>query len=760
MSAAVLGRRRELGMALFIGLLALGLRLLYLREISASPLFAVPVVDAKTYVEDALYLCAESWAGRPAPFWQPPLYPYALGLLFWICGENYYLPRLLQALLGAVNCVLVWTIGRRVFSPAVGLVAGLAAAGYGPLIYFGGELLPTTLAIFLDLLFLLSLLRLPGIGNWGWLGAGSLLGLSALAVPNVLLFLPFLLLWLWQAGQRARRILYQAALLLLGCALPIAPVTLRNYLVGGDLVLISHNAGINFYIGNNPDYDRTVHLRPGWEWAQLVELPEREAGIERPSEKSRYFFARSWEFIASDPLGFARLLFRKLYLFWRGDELLRNLDPYYARNDSLLLRLLLWKHGLAFPFGLVAPLALIGMALLWSHPAGRAPQVRLLLLFALAYMSSVVLFFVASRYRLPAVPLLLLFAACGARHCLGSARRLRALAAFLLLLALANLGTGSMDMGGEAHQHYWLGYAYEQKGMPANATREYQSALERLPDLEDALLRLAALYSDQQHWAEAIDLYQRFLGFHPEVVPIRFLLGNAYLSARRYPEAIAVYEGLVALRPRWAALFGRLGYAQLMAGRPDQAISAYRQTLSLNPDSSLVRYQLARLCEAEGELDAAIEEYGALLARAPDSSDYHTRLADLLIKKAEGGKGAFRLERTSFTSAAEAHLLQAIHLAPDAPHPRWSLGMLLARQGRYSEAIEHFERILELAPQDYQAHLFLGHLYQRTGKTAQAGRHFAHYTLAERERRLQKVGKAEFAQQVEKLLGKRPSPAQ
>ena len=97
-------------------------------------------------------------------------------------------------------------------------------------------------------------------------------------------------------------------MLLLGCSLTIAPVTLRNYRVGDDVVLISHNAGINFYIGNNPDYDRTVFIRPGKDWAHLVEMPEREAGIDRPSRKSRFFFGRSWDYISADPLGYLSLL--------------------------------------------------------------------------------------------------------------------------------------------------------------------------------------------------------------------------------------------------------------------------------------------------------------------------------------------------------------------------------------------------------------------------------------------------------------------
>ena len=255
--------------------------------------------------------------------------------------------------------------------------AGLAATFYGPLIYFGGELLPTIPAIVLNLLLLLHLSRQPSPARWPYLVSGLLLGICALAVANILLFLPFLLFYLWSTSKRAHialsRILQQGVLLLLGCGLLIAPVALRNYLVGGDLVLISHNAGINFYIGNNPDYDHTVNIRPGQDWIHLIESPEREAGIERPSSKSRFFFARSWAYIADAPLDYLKLLGRKLYLFWHGDEIRRNLDPYFARRDSTLLQVLLWKFGLAFPFGLVGPFALLGLAFFWVQQRSPYP---------------------------------------------------------------------------------------------------------------------------------------------------------------------------------------------------------------------------------------------------------------------------------------------------------------------------------------------------------------------------------------------------
>ena len=127
--------------------LALVLRLGHLLAMTASPYFDNPIIDAGTYQD----LAASIAAGRGHPeavFWHPPGYPYFLGLLWSLAGKSFLWPRLVQALLGALAVALTAWIGSRVFGPRVGLGAGLAAAGYGMLIYFDGELLTPTLAIF------------------------------------------------------------------------------------------------------------------------------------------------------------------------------------------------------------------------------------------------------------------------------------------------------------------------------------------------------------------------------------------------------------------------------------------------------------------------------------------------------------------------------------------------------------------------------------------------------------------------------------
>ena len=736
------------GLGLVAGL-ALALRLLYLVQASDSPLFDAPVVDARTYVQSALQLASGAWAGGSEPFWQPPLYPCFLGLLFALFGESYYLPRILQAAMGAVTCVSLFWLGRKTFSPAAGWLAACMAAMYGPFIYFDGELLPAGPAACLNVVLLLTVLwAARGRGAVRWLLAGLLLAFSGLLVANVFLFAPVVLFWALRflpassAGVRSRQRLVQLAALCLGIALVVAPVTLRNRIVGGEWVLVSYNAGVNFYIGNNPDHDHTVTIRPGREWIDLVNRPEREAGITGRSAGSRYFFSQSWSFVSSDPVGYFGLMLHKARLFWRGDEIPRNLDPYHAREHSSLLQGLLWKDGLAFPFGLIAPLALFGLGACLVGPLRRSPAGSLVLLFTATYAFSVILFFVTGRYRLPVVPFLLLFAAHGLTtlSCLRGSRLVLAGALVLLLMLGTNRGVGAMNPEGDAYQRFYTGVAFQEQGMAANALREYRSAVELDPAHEEALFGMATLYAKRRRYDDSIEVGRQLLDYYPDRDDIRLLMADMFLKKAEYRQAIDFYEDLLPRRSDWAALHGCLAYAYLMSGAPAKAEAAWCRVLEIKPDSLLVRHQLAQLYQVRGKDDQALHQYRILVEQQPDHVEGLCQLADLLLKQGNEAE-------------AEGYLKTALTVDPQAIPALRSMGRLEAGRGRYETAIQHLSAVISLVPDDYQVRQELGRLYLKTGQQDQATAEFERYELGARRHRMRQIAEKE-AQKMAEILGK------
>ena len=286
-------------------------------------------------------------------------------------GHGYVVPRVVQAVIGALSCGLLFLIGRRLFGRAVAAVAGFAAAGYWILIYFDGELLIPTLIVFIDLLLIWLLLRAgraPSIAVHAT--AGVVLGLSAIARPNVLLFAPAIVVWLLVTHRRRwKRALLGVICVTAGCLLVVLPVTVRNYVVGDDMVLIASQGGVNSYIGNNPESDGRTAIVPGtpggwWEgYYATVERAENARGRElKPSEVSDYYYEQAWEFMRTQPREFFKLLGLKLTLFWSAWEIGNNKNIYFwVERFTPTLR---W---LPLGFGVVGPLGIVGLVLCWRR---------------------------------------------------------------------------------------------------------------------------------------------------------------------------------------------------------------------------------------------------------------------------------------------------------------------------------------------------------------------------------------------------------
>ena len=557
--------------ALIAGL-ALLLRLTYVLELDASPLFQHPAVDAYTYNQHAERLAAGNWLSRGmGPFWQPPLFPYTLGAvkLFFPGPEFFYAARVLQAWIDALTCVLIYFLGARLFGRAAGIGAGVVTAANGPMIFFAGELLPATTAALFDTLGLLLLLQaLDRQSTWRFLAAGISFGLAAVTVPTVLPFCAAAAVWAAVSSRRARDMRHGAAvalLFLLGVALPIAPVGLRNYSVGDDAVLISYNGGINFFIGNNGDTGKTLGARPGWEWDDIVDMPEH-AGIGKPSEKSRYFYRQAGEFIISEPLAWAGLLAEKTFAFWHGDEIGRNQAVYFWRNYSDLLSVLLWKtEYLAFPFGLIGPLALAGIALglarflsprLLPSPGPmltlpRAPPgAPVAVLFVGLYAAAVIAFFPTARYRIPVCPLLSLFAVYGVMQLFalfrGEAKcysvAIGTLAGVVLLGGALNYRIPPMDSAGDELIHYNIGNARVKQRDIEGAIASFRRSVGIDPEFWQAWINLGSMYAMSGRGRVAVETFEKVRDRQPHRFGVWINLAHAYRADGRTGEALDAYE--------------------------------------------------------------------------------------------------------------------------------------------------------------------------------------------------------------------------
>ena len=687
-NASATGKRRAALVPLLVLLaITLAVRLVYLSQISSNPYFHFPIVDAQTYDEMAVRIAAGE-EPVPAPFYQPPLYPYFLGLLYALFGRDLLLVRLVQMAMGAANVWLLYLLGGRLFDRRVGMAAALAFALYGTMLFYEGEILAPVLIVFLNLLLAMAVLAaLEKPSPPRALACGVLLGLSALAMSVVLPLAIVIPLYAWRrwrgdtGSPRPWRRLALAAVFTSGLLLAIAPVTLRNWRIGHEFVPISTNAGINFYLSSGDDYERKVAIRPGYEWDELLNEPIR-LGIHKAGGQSAYFMNKALGLIVADPAGYARLLLRKLYLLANGNEIMRDQDIYPFRQYSPLLSLLVWKKWLAFPFGLLLPLALLGMALSLRR---RIPGAGLPLLFILVHAVVLLAFFVTSRYRLNVLPFLVLFAAYGTFALWDILRQRRWPQAILPVAGLAalllfcnwrvgpmsrdfsvdsyyNLATKLLKEGDTERAKGWLlkaseldplnpevngnlGVIYEQEKQPQEAKKCYLRILERYPDdvqahlhMADLCLRLGELEKAGQH-------YEQVLGVEPEnesaLRGAQFArgLGRQRDAAARYPLVRGILEQLSS-KPDDPALLNDLGAAYVTVGYPDMAIEPLRLVIAAKRFLPSAHNNLGIAMMQLGDREGAKREFLATLAL--DANDANARRNLAIVQQLEKEKHAPR----------------------------------------------------------------------------------------------------------------------
>ncbi len=682
---------------LFLG--ALALRLIYVHHLQASPLAQTPMLDELYHVEWARELAAGDWLGGSV-FFRAPLYPYVLGIVLAILRGSLTAARVVQACYGALIPVVTLFLANRVCGRRCALIAGVLAAAYPFLIYFDNELLITSLIVLLDALLLLLILRADEHPSWTrWLGVGLVMGLSAIARPNVLATAPAIFLWMWlsaradarsaaSSGRPAgrprgdgeatadgpasdtesrapsrftllsratplRTALHRFAVLVAGAVLIVLPVTLRNAALEKDFVLIASQGGINFFIGNNSASDGVSAVVPGlgeaWEYDDCERIAQREVGRRlKPSEVSAFWYRQGLDFLTNRPGDAFRLYVRKAVLFLDRYELANNKDIYYFGSMSWVFRGLSWLH-----FGVVAPLAALG-ALAFAHRRredgegmtvrGRRPA-GLVALFVVSYAATVLLFFVNARFRMPVIPGLLIFSAVGLVWLWDAARSAR----------WARVGAGL------------------------------------------ACVAVAATFVN-------VDFYGTHVGDRAQT---HNTIGLAHAGSGRYEEAVASYDRAIELAPAYAKAWNNRGVALQRMAENEQALSSYAKAAELDPTLATAPNNIGALLWELGDLESAVGWLRRAVEADPWLAEAQYNLASVLFRLGD-------------SRGAELAFQAAVRARPRFAEAWHDYGLLLEREGRLPEAVAAHQRAVLISPGDLEAKNSLAVVLAQTGQYREA----------------------------------------
>ena len=164
---------------------------------------------------------------------------------------------------------------------------------------------------------------------------------------------------------------------------------------------------MNFYIGNSAGADGVSSVPVGLRWERMVARVPQDV-LEDPVAASRWWTDAAWQEIKAAPAAALGGLAKKAAAFFNDREFRNNICYHFLQQVSPPLRYNPLHLAVVFP------LAIWGLIRLWH---GRTRQQRraffICILWIAGYWAAAVVYFVTARYRLPAVPFLILPAAWG-----------------------------------------------------------------------------------------------------------------------------------------------------------------------------------------------------------------------------------------------------------------------------------------------------------------------------------------------------------
>jgi tetratricopeptide (TPR) repeat protein len=598
--------RSSLGLGHYVFAFVFLLRLIALARLASSPSLLPSSGDMHFYDDWAQRILHGRFTDHFA-FYGLPLYAYLLAFLYKIFGYSPFVPGFLQACLDAGTATLLYKIAVRVFrneaepvrnrENVIGLLAAAGWAFFVPAQAYAVILMPSAWLVFVFWFLVWQIVKAECAPTaLRCLAYGTLIGITATGIATILFLVPLVLAALllkprsdtvtrpWTARGAA------IALLFLGIGAGTAPCWIHNYFVARDPVFLSAHSGVNFWLGNNPEATGYPHF-PGLRAGQAamlkdsIDLAEAAAGKNlKRSEVSDYWSAKARAYISSNFGAWLKLMWRKAGNFWNAFEyddlsVIGNL-----RQQQVLL------PGLHF--GIVAALAIPGVFFsLRAFPASRWVAAAILL-----HMAAVLPVFATERYRLAAVPGLLLFAAAGL-HALWQSCSLghyRRLTVYLgLLLAAAFFVTLPRK-----EPSLWAMEAY-------NAGRQ-------------------ALDSNNLPLAEV--QLQRAYAYAPDNPETNFALGNLRLAQGDPEGAKFFYRATLQAESNHKGALNNLGVLALEERQWETAIKFFQASLQSDPVDAKTHYLLARAELENGDAAAALSEIQIALRLKPEQPEFRALL--------------------------------------------------------------------------------------------------------------------------------------
>jgi 4-amino-4-deoxy-L-arabinose transferase-like glycosyltransferase len=498
---------------------------LVLKELNQSFFSKNLALDEATYVQKALPLARGETPQKA--FYQAPLYPFILSGLFQITGFSVNSARYFHILCGAVTLALLFSIARRLWGSPCAYLSVLLFVFSGIFYFYQGLILKESVMLLFYMLFLhFFLLYLDDVSSRNLLFAAASFSLLSLVRENAMMLIIVPLALVAATPQPLKNKTTHIFCFLFVFLVLLAPFSYFNSKASGRFMLTSAQAGQNFYIGNNPEsfgrYTavRGVRSNPSFQEDDFTKIAKDSSGTPLPDS---YWFKKTFHSISGDKTGFLKLLFMKVLLFINDYEIPNNRNFYFERDFYAPL-----LYFFPVSFGMIFPFALLGI---FSGLRKINLKHLFIVLNLIVYSSSVISFYVLSRYRLLIWPLVIVLSAKGLAHYAGYLKEGRikkwALATVLLVL-LFTVTFHVLEIEGTVNP------------FPTFSRNELY-----IKEYSYVLYNMGVIMNSKGRYDEAREIFESLVQINPAYTKAYHLLALICEKLKDYPEMIRYYDILI-----------------------------------------------------------------------------------------------------------------------------------------------------------------------------------------------------------------------
>jgi serine/threonine-protein kinase len=264
-----------------------------------------------------------------------------------------------------------------------------------------------------------------------------------------------------------------------------------------------------------------------------------------------------------------------------------------------------------------------------------------------------------------------------------------------------------------ADGHICLGRLAQETGKPAEATSEFQKALQLEPANDDASLGLAKAYEKLNQPEKAEAAYKQAIDLRPNYWRGYDQLGAFYFRTADYPKAEQMFRTATEKDPQSFRSYSNLAAALSFQEKDAEAVEALKKSIALHPTADaysnlgVALFKLRRFDESEAEFRRSIQ-------LAPDAYGSWSALGD-----AEYYGGHREQARKAYARAVELATSQ-LKASPNDANILGDLANVYSMIGDSTKALDFLNRSLAINHTDKELMFIAANVYNQLQQTGPA----------------------------------------